>query len=320
MNSKTRQTSASAVAWLDSDNVKNDPRLLNSGRPQSEPDRWLPFIFLHLGCLLIIPCGVSAVALWTCAVLYVLRMFAITGFYHRYFSHRTFKTSRAMQFIFAVIGCMSVQRGPLWWAAHHRKHHAASDTDEDIHSPVARSFLWSHIAWITSTKNMVTDYSRISDFARYPELRWLNRFDWFVPLMLFFSLYGFGQWLHSYYPQTQTDGMQMLAWGFFVSTTILFHATAAINSVAHLAGYRRYDTPDNSRNNPILAIFTLGEGWHNNHHRYSNCTRQGIAWWEVDITYYVLRLFELFGLVSDIKKIPENALSSASTNESRSRP
>lgn len=225
-----------------------------------------------------------------------------------------------MQFIFAVIGCMSVQRGPLWWAAHHRKHHAASDTEEDIHSPVARSFLWSHIAWITSTKNMVTDYSRISDFARYPELRWLNRFDWFVPLMLFFSLYGFGQWLHIHHPQTQTDGMQMLAWGFFVSTTILFHATAAINSVAHLAGYRRYDTPDNSRNNPILAIFTLGEGWHNNHHRYSNCTRQGIAWWEVDITYYVLKLFELFGLVKDIKKIPENALSSATTSKRRSSP
>lgn len=223
-----------------------------------------------------------------------------------------------MQFLFAVIGCMSVQRGPLWWAAHHRKHHAASDTEEDIHSPISRDFLWSHIGWITSTKNMVTDYSRIQDFARYPELLWLNRFDWFVPLMLFFSLYGFGQWLQFYYPQTQTSGMQMLAWGFFVSTTILFHATAAINSVAHLSGYRRYDTPDNSRNNPILAIFTLGEGWHNNHHRYSNCTRQGITWWEIDITYYVLKLLELFGLVSDIKRIPENALSSAVTIKGRS--
>lgn len=308
MFQKLSNSIVTVISSLDADSVMSDKRLLSPGKAESELDRWFPFVFLHAGCLLVLYTGASAVAVAVCGVLYLIRMFAITGFYHRYFSHRTFKTSRAVQFIFALIGSMSVQRGALWWAAHHRQHHKSSDTDEDVHSPVARTFIWSHMAWITSTKNMATDYSMVGDFAKFPELRFLNRFDWIGPAILFVSLLIGGECLKLSAPSLHTNGLQMLVWGFFISTAILFHATSAINSVAHLHGYRRYDTPDNSRNNPLLAIITLGEGWHNNHHKYSHCTRQGFAWWEIDITYYGLVFLKTFGLISDLKPVPEGAL------------
>jgi stearoyl-CoA desaturase (delta-9 desaturase) len=235
-------------------------------------------------------------------------MFAITGFYHRYFSHRTFKTSRAVQLFFALLGSMSVQRGPLWWAAHHRWHHANSDTELDVHSPNARDFVWSHLGWIASTKNMVTDYQRVTDFAEFPELRFVNRFDWMMPAVLLIALYATGEWLRLSHPNLGTSGPQLVVWGFFISTTLLLNATACINSLAHMFGSRRYNTPDGSRNNPLLALVTFGEGWHNNHHKYSHCARQGFAWWEIDLTYYGLRLLEFFGLVWDLKPVPKNAL------------
>jgi stearoyl-CoA desaturase (delta-9 desaturase) len=241
-------------------------------------------------------------------------MFAITGFYHRYFSHRAFKTSRLVQFVFALIGCSSVQRGPLWWAAHHRHHHAASDTESDIHSPVARSFIWSHMGWITSSKNLTTDYKRIPDFAKYPELVWINRFDWLMPALLFVSLYAAGEYLRCDNPALGTSGLQLVAWGFFVSTTLLFHATCSINSIAHLIGYRRFHTNDHSRNNPVLAVLTFGEGWHNNHHQFSHCARQGFAWWEIDITYGLLLVLSALGLVRDLKPVPALLKASGSTS------
>ena len=145
----------------------------------------------------------------------------------------------------------------------------------------------------------------VNDFARFPELRFLNRFDWLGPAVLFLSLFIGGELLKNHFPSLHTNGLQLLVWGFFISTAILFHATSAINSVAHLSGYRTFDTPDNSRNNPLLAIITLGEGWHNNHHQYSHCTRQGFAWWEIDITYYGLLLLKSLGLISELKPVPE---------------
>lgn len=300
----------SGLSWLDSDSVSEDPRLKLPGLPRTEIDRWFPFIFLHLGCGLVFITGYSNLAMIICVALYCVRMFAITGFYHRYFSHRAFKTSRVFQFLFALLGSASMQRGPLWWAAHHRVHHARSDQDGDLHSPIERSFIWSHIGWLTSTKNMPTNYEKIPDFAIYPELRLLNRFDWVMPLLLIILLYGVGEFLKSSYPALATSGLQLVAWGFFVSTTILLHATCSINSVAHLFGYRRYDTPDNSRNNPVLALLTFGEGWHNNHHKYSWCARQGFAWWEVDITYSVLFLFSKCGLIHDLKPLPASVFCS----------
>jgi stearoyl-CoA desaturase (delta-9 desaturase) len=208
-------------------------------------------------------------------------MFAVTGIYHRYFSHKTYSTSRLGQFLLALWGGTTVQRGALWWAYHHRHHHLHSDDPEDAHSPHVHGFLWSHIGWITSRRNFPTDYSKIKDLAKFPELVWLNRFDLVVPIVFAASLFGLGQLLAAFAPALGTNGWQLLVWGFFVSTTALFHGTACINSMAHLMGRRRFQTGDDSRNSFILALITLGEGWHNNHHRYQSATRNGFYWWEI---------------------------------------
>ena len=273
------------------------------------PDRidWLrvlPFVGLHLACFGVLFVGVSWFALATALLLYAVRMFAITGFYHRYFSHKAFRTSRAMQFLFALLGAMSVQRGPLWWAAHHRHHHRHADTEHDVHSPVTRSFFWSHMGWFLTVRGYRTDLDRVRDLARYPELRWLDRFDVVVPIVLAAALFLLGGWLQRNHPQLGTSGPQLLVWGFFVSTVVLFHATVTINSLAHRWGTRRYPTRDNSRNNWLLALITFGEGWHNNHHHFPGAARQGFRWWEVDGTYYVLRAMSWVGLVWDLKPVP----------------
>ncbi len=312
MKAASENTKANTFfAWLDSDTEKKSPEKVV--RPEPEPDRWIPFAFLHLSCLAALAMPVSWFDVATCFSLYLVRMFAITGFYHRYFSHRTFKTSRVAQFIFAVIGLCSVQRGPLWWAAHHRKHHAESDEEGDIHSPISRDFLWAHIGWITSSQNMPTDYSRIKDFEKFPELRFLNRFDWLMPLLLAVGLLGTGQLLQLYRPDLHTSGPQLLVWGFFISTVLLFHATSSINSICHLWGSRRYKTNDNSRNNFLCALITLGEGWHNNHHFYRNSVRQGFYWWEIDFTYYALVILNKLGIIWDLKHAPQKALENAQT-------
>ncbi|TCT25742.1 Delta-9 acyl-phospholipid desaturase [Thermomonas haemolytica] len=272
--------------------------------------RVLPFVLLHLGCLGVLWVGVSPVALAVAVALYALRMFAITAFYHRYFSHRAFRTSRAMQLAFALIGASSVQRGPLWWAAHHRHHHRHSDTAQDPHSPL-HGFWRSHMGWFLTRGAFATDLSRVPDLARYPELRWLDRFDVAVPLALAAGLFGLGALLQALWPELGTSGMQLLAWGFFVSTVVLFHATVTINSLAHRFGSRRFPTRDDSRNNLWLALLTFGEGWHNNHHFYSSSARQGFRWWEIDLTWYGLRLLAVLGLVRDLKPVPAWVLDKA---------
>jgi stearoyl-CoA desaturase (delta-9 desaturase) len=266
--------------------------------------RILPFILMHAACLGVIWVGTSPVALGVAAALYLLRMFAITGFYHRYFSHRSFSTSRAAQFIFGVIGASSVQRGPIWWAAHHRRHHAYSDLPEDPHSPVHQGFLVSHMGWFLTQGGFRPDLRRVGDLLRYPELRWLDRFDIAVPVALAAALFLAGNWLERNHPALGTSGWQLLVWGFFVSTVVLYHATYTINSLCHVFGRRRYATRDQSRNNAWLALVTLGEGWHNNHHYYPTSVRQGFYWWEVDLTYYGLKLLSLLGIVWDLKPIP----------------
>lgn len=297
-----RQGFASLRRWFDTDAAPPVP-----AHQQDSIDwlRALPFIGLHLGCLAVIWTGVSAFAVALAVVLYAVRMFALTGFYHRYFSHRTFQTSRGMQFVFAVIGASCAQRGPLWWAAHHRKHHRHADTPDDPHSPRHRGFWRSHAGWFLTHGAFATDLQRVPDLARYPELRWLDRFDTLVPAALAMSLYALGQALQHWAPRLGTNGLQLLAWGFFVSTTVLFHATVTINSVAHRLGRRRFDTHDDSRNNAWLALITFGEGWHNNHHFFPGSARQGFRWWELDITYYGLRLLAAIGLVRDLKLVPD---------------
>jgi stearoyl-CoA desaturase (delta-9 desaturase) len=259
--------------------------------------RWrenLPFWGVHLAALI----GAIAVG-WSWAALgwlvggYAVRMFAITAGYHRYFAHRTFKTSRVFQFILAILAMSSAQRGVLWWAAHHRHHHRYSDEPEDVHSPKQRGFWWSHVQWLLGSRHVATDFDRVKDFARYPELRALNRIDLLVAVAWGFVLYFIG-------------GPTALFWGHFVALVAAWHATFFINSLAHVWGTRPYPTGDTSRNNALLALMTFGEGWHNNHHHYQRSARQGFFWWQIDITYYVLLLLEKLRIVWEVQGVPRH--------------
>ena len=234
--------------------------------------------------------------------LYYVRMFFITAGYHRYFSHRTFKTSRAVQLVFALGAMSSSQKGVMWWAGHHRRHHKFSDQPGDVHSTLRDGFVWSHVGWILAPKYEATESARVKDLAKFPELVWLDRWWWIPPTALGVALFVVGGWF-------------ALVWGFVVSTVLLWHGTFTINSLTHVFGSRRYPTTDNSRNNALLAAITLGEGWHNNHHYYQRSTRQGFFWWEIDPSYIVLRAMALTGLVWDLHEPPEAVLSGARTVE-----
>ena len=288
------------LRWFDNGAGEADPALEH----RVDWLRIVPFVGMHLMCLGVFFVGFSWFALWVALGLYAVRMFAITGFYHRYFSHKSFKTSRVAQFVFALIGASCVQRGPLWWAAHHRHHHLNADTERDVHSPVQHGFLWSHMGWFLTPAGFRTDESRVRDLARYPELRLLDRFDLLVPVALATALFLLGGWLEDARPALGTSAAQLLVWGFFVSTIVLFHASVTINSLAHRYGTRRFDTADDSRNNAWLALITFGEGWHNNHHHFPGAARQGFRWWEIDLTYYLLRGLALLGIVWDLKPVP----------------
>ncbi len=292
--------------WFDSDYFPGGPEAALAKPDRFEWPRALPFVFLHGGCLLLFIVGFSWAALAVAVVLYAVRMFAITGFYHRYFAHRTFQTSRLAQFLFAVLGNTAVQRGALWWAAVHRHHHKHSDQPEDAHSPGIRGFWWAHIGWMTTSKNFPTDYKTIRDLAKFPELVFLNRYDLIVPAIFGVLLYTFGALASWLWPSLGTTGAQIFVWGFFVSTVALLHGTLFINSLAHVFGKRRFQTGDDSRNSFLLAIITLGEGWHNNHHRYMGAARQGFFWWEMDVTYYALKALSWTGLIWDLKPVPRS--------------
>ena len=235
--------------------------------------------------------GVVALAVGS----YVLRMFAITAGYHRYFSHRSYKTSRSFQLVLAVLGTAAMQNGPLWWASWHRRHHKDSDTALDPHSPAYVGLWRAHLGWVLDHRSEHPDHSNIKDLLRYPELRFLDRHKW-MPLVT----YAVGCFLIA--------GWAGLVWGFVVSTILLFHATLFINSLAHVWGTRRYETGDDSRNNPLLAVITLGEGWHNNHHHFMSSARQGFFWWEIDVSYYVLRALAAIGVVWDLRSPTRAAL------------
>ncbi|MBV9772589.1 MAG: fatty acid desaturase [Gemmatimonadetes bacterium] len=256
----------------------------------------IPFVLLHLACFGILWTGVSRASLLLCAALYLVRMFGVTAGYHRYFSHRSYRTSRVGQFLLAFLCQTSAQQGILWWASKHRDHHKHADTPEDVHSPRHFGFLFAHVGWIFSVKRGAADYSNISDLTRFPELVWLDRLKYVPPTLL-----GVACWL--------ALGWQGLFVGFFLSTVILYHCTFAINSLAHVVGKQRYLTGDDSRNNWWLALVTLGEGWHNNHHYYMSSTRQGFRWWEVDPTYYALVALSWAGIVWELRAPPAHVVS-----------
>lgn len=265
--------------------------------------RCLPYVLIHLITVLAFFYPVTISCLVVALVSYSLRMFSITAFYHRYFSHRSFKTSRLVQFIGAFVACSSGQRGPLWWAAHHRRHHKHSDSEEDVHSPHTKSFFWSHTLWFMTDYAVPTFLKEIPDWLKFKELRFLNRFDWIPLVLLGFACY-YAPEITWFAELTGLSNMQMLLWGFFVPTIVLYHATFAVNSITHMFGKRRFNTKDESRNNWIVAIFAFGEGWHNNHHFFPGSARQGFFKGEFDLTYYGLKFLSFFGLVRDLRPVP----------------
>jgi stearoyl-CoA desaturase (delta-9 desaturase) len=239
--------------------------------------------------------GADGPALGLCAATYLVRMFGVTAGYHRYFSHRAFRTSRWFQFALAWLGCSALQKGPLWWAAHHRQHHRHADTGADPHSPYVPSLWWAHVGWVLSAGYDETRWEAVRDWNGFPELRWLNRYHWLpgLALAVFCLLVG---------------GWSGLVWGFAVSTVLVYHATFTVNSLCHRFGGRRYATGDGSRNNALVAVLTLGEGWHNNHHHYQSSANQGFFWWELDVSYYVIRLLSRAGLVWDVRVAPAHRI------------
>lgn len=296
--------------WLSNDS--RHQQALDSDRAD-ELDwlRVVPFIGLHLGCLLVLQVGVSAASVALALALYVSRMFFITAFYHRYFSHRTFEVGRITRFVMAILGCTAGQRGPIWWAAHHREHHLTADTADDPHAPGYKGVLFSHTLWFLTRGSFPINERRVQDWLKYPELRIIERLDWLPFLLLGAGCYGLGVFLEASYPQLETNGAQMFVWGFLVSTVVLYHATYSINSIAHRFGKRRFPTQDESRNNFWLALITLGEGWHNNHHFYPLSARQGFRWWELDISYLGLKALQAVGLIGNLRPVPANVLAQA---------
>ena len=255
----------------------------------------LPFLAVHAACVGVFFVGFRWSFLITCIALYLVRMFFVTAGYHRYFSHRSFKTSRAFQFLLAFMASTSMQKGVLWWAGHHRFHHRHSDTAEDLHSPSRFGFWWAHVGWILSDRYNHTPVELIADFHRYPELRWLNRYHLVPPIALAAVLFAIGGW-------------GMLVWGFCVSSVLLWHGTFTINSLSHMFGRRRYATTDTSKNSFLLSLITLGEGWHNNHHHYMAAARMGFFWWEFDPTYYTLKVLSWCRIVWDLRQPPLSAV------------
>jgi stearoyl-CoA desaturase (delta-9 desaturase) len=260
--------------------------------------RTLPFLSVHLVCVAAFFVGFRWSYLVLCLVMYYVGMFFVTAGYHRYFSHRSFKTSRAFQFVLAFMAQTSAQKGALWWAAHHRHHHRYSDTEEDLHSPLRFGFWWAHLGWILSNKYDRTRTELIADFQRFRELRWLNKYHLVPPVTLATILFLIGGW-------------GALVWGFFIRTVMLWHGSFTINSLAHVFGRRRYQTTDTSKNSFLLSLITCGEGWHNNHHHYMAAARQGFFWWEIDFTYYVLKVLSWVRIVWDVRQPPPAILHGA---------
>lgn len=253
------------------------------------------FLGMHLIPFAAIWTGFTWVDVVLCVALYFIRMFGVTGVYHRYFSHRTYKMGRVTQFLMAWLAMTSAQKGVLWWASHHRHHHKHSDKETDVHSPRQHGFWHSHMGWILSEEWAETDLERVKDLRKFPELVWLNRHP-LLPAVTTGILV------------TAIFGWSGLVIGFFLSTVLLYHGTFTINSLSHVFGSQRYDTGDDSRNNLLLALITLGEGWHNNHHHYQASTRQGFRWYEIDITYYILKAMSWVGLVWDIREPPAHVV------------
>jgi stearoyl-CoA desaturase (delta-9 desaturase) len=264
----------------------------------------------HIMCLAAFLTRTSPVALWVAAVAYVTRAFGVTAGYHRGLAHASFRAKRVTQFVLAFLGALATQGGPLWWSSHHRNHHRYTETPRDVHSPKQRGFWYAHMGWMMDKQCFETSATNIRDLHRYPELKVIQRYyvAVIVGQILFFFALGAGiAWA---YPASGTSGIQMVVWGYFISTVLLWHATFMVNSVCHIWGRRTWKSGDSSTNNWLVATLTLGEGWHNNHHMYAYSARHGLRWWQLDITWLMLRLFSKLGIVWDLK-LPRRVMAAA---------
>jgi stearoyl-CoA desaturase (Delta-9 desaturase) len=325
--SASAATSVSPAAVLEADPAAAETTLAETppAPARSADDRELDrprlgtclwFALLHVACFAAIWTGVSWTAAIACAVLYAARMFALTAGYHRHFAHRSYETSRVFRFLLGMLGTTAIQKGPLWWAATHRAHHRWSDHPGDPHSPVERGFWWAHVGWILGDRHAGADLADVRDIAKYPELRWLDRWHLAPPIAVIVLLYVLGEGLGAAW---HTSGLQLVVWGMVISTVLLYHGVWTVNSLVHIWGTRRYATTDNSRNNGLVALWTFGEGWHNNHHRFPASEQQGFRWWQIDISHLGLRTLSLVGLVWGIKKPPRAILEEAREGRSLRR-
>lgn len=277
----------------------------------------VPFVAVHLACLAVIAVGWSPTALVLCAALYVARGFGITVFYHRNLSHKAFRMSRMGQAAGAVLGASAAQRGPLWWVAHHRRHHRYTDLPGDPHSPVVDGMWRAHLLWLFDAVNQPTAMEEVPDLARYPELRLLDRFHHVVPALTALGCFGLGVLLAHVAPGLHASGFQLLVWGFCISTVALYHSTFAVNSIAHHFGRRRFETADASRNNWLVSALTLGEGWHNNHHRCPAAARQGFGRMELDPGWWLIRVMSALGIATAVRLPDERVLTEGGIPASR---
>lgn len=247
------------------------------------------FSALHLLPLGALITGAGAAELVAAGALYWIRIWFVTAGYHCYFSHRAFETSRAFQLVLAIGAQASGQGSVLRWATAHRYHHANSDRASDLHSPHGRGLWHAHMGWLLRTRYLAPSTPRPGPLTRFPELRWLDRHPNVPPAALaLLALLAFG-----------LPGLFVV---YGLGTVLVYHATFTVNSLAHRFGARPYETPDRSRNNWFVALIMLGGGWHNNHHRFPRSARQGLAWWELDVTYYVLLGLARLGIVRALRE------------------
>lgn len=265
----------------------------------------------HLGALGVLFTGASEVAVIAMIAYYLIRGFGVTGGFHRLLAHRAYKTGRVMQFLITLAGSLAVQGGPLWWVAHHRAHHRYTETDKDIHSPVTKGFWQAHIGWMGSPSSFNENGAGARDLHQYPELKFLQRHYAFIVLGQAAVIFLIGAAIGKLFPQSGTSGLQFLVWVYFFGTVALWHATFMVNSVCHTWGQRPFDAKDASTNNWLVVFLALGEGWHNNHHKFSNSARHGLLWWQFDLTWCVLVVLSKLGLVSDLKTPHQQVLQDA---------
>lgn len=264
----------------------------------------LPLILLHLACALVFAVGASKVAVAAFLITTTAQIFGITTGFHRLLAHQAFKTSRVFRFLLAGLGVLAGQNGPLWWVSHHRQHHGHADADGDTHSPRG-SFFWGHMGWLFSPRCIPYRHELVRDLDRLPEMRWLERHSYVVTLGYAFAMFLLGEAWGRLDPEAGTSGAQLVLWGSVLSTVFCYHAIWSANSVGHRFGTRRFPTHDNSRNNLLVSLVTLGDGWHHNHHFCPWSARHGFRWWEIDVNYAVLRLLAWAGVVWDLRLPPE---------------